>query len=129
MMAHYQGKVEIGPKLSLLDGIQAGRWLLQQGVRIHSRCDEGIEALRQYHYEFDEEKKSFGAQPAHDWSSHAADAFRYLACVAKVSGILMRKPEAPKPPDPIKVRTAHYGFTLDELFDDQAQRLAARKRI
>ena len=130
MQTHYPSKVAIGPKLHLLDGIQAGRWLLQQGVRIHSRCAEGIEALRQYHYEWDEEDKKFGAQPLHDWSSHAADAFRYLACVCKVSKLLLpRKDAAPKVVAPPAIRSATYNFTLDQLFEDHDRRVSARKRI
>jgi hypothetical protein len=65
-----RGKVAIVPKLSLLDGIQAGRWLLQQKVRFHPRCGEGLEALRTYHYSFDESQKTFSKKPEHDWSSH-----------------------------------------------------------
>jgi len=37
------------------------------------------EALKQYRCEYDEEKKVFSPRPLHDWTSHAADAFRYLA--------------------------------------------------
>jgi len=47
----YPGKVQIGPSLSLADGIQAGRWLLQQNVSSTPSALQGIESLRQYHYE------------------------------------------------------------------------------
>jgi hypothetical protein len=39
----------------------------------------GINALREYHKEFDEKNKVWRSKPKHDWSSNAADAFRYLA--------------------------------------------------
>jgi hypothetical protein len=84
------GKVAITPQLSVADGLQAGRWLLQQPMRMHTRCGEGIEALRQYHYEYDEDTKAFSIKPEHDWSSHTADAFRYLACVVKYSEAVTR---------------------------------------
>jgi hypothetical protein len=35
--------------------------------------------LRNYHYEWDEEKRVFSNMPAHDWSSHGSSAFRTLA--------------------------------------------------
>jgi len=103
--------VAIGPALSLLDGIQAARWLLQQDeIRIHPRCKDGIEALRAYHYHYDEDRKSFSRQPEHDWSSHTADGWRYLALVVKHSDAVTRKPaEKPKPT----------GFTLAQLFEEQ----------
>ena len=35
--------------------------------------------MRSYKYEWDEENHTFGKKPLHDWSSHAADAMRYLS--------------------------------------------------
>ena len=39
----------------------------------------GLAALAQYHKEWDEETRAFAIKPAHDWSSHGADAFGHLA--------------------------------------------------
>ena len=55
--------VEVVPKFSLLDGVQAARWLLQKPVRFHTRCTEGVDALKAYHYEYDDERRSFGTRP------------------------------------------------------------------
>jgi phage terminase large subunit len=95
------------------------------GIRIHSRCEAGIEALRQYHYEYDEDTKAFGLKPEHDWSSHTADAFRYLAVIAKYAGVISRK-EAPKAPP--KVPPLSEAITVDRLFEKE-EVLARRKRI
>jgi phage terminase large subunit len=108
------GAVAIGPELSLLDGVQAARWLLQQAVRFHPRCAEGIDALKAYQYDYDEDRKTFSSKPLHNWASHTADAFRYLACVAKASEHLTRKPVADSQP---AARPLNYGFTLNELFE------------
>ena len=35
--------------------------------------------MKQYRKEFDEKNKVFRVRPLHDWTSHAADAFRYFA--------------------------------------------------
>jgi hypothetical protein len=43
------------------------------------KCAQGIEALKQYRCEYDEEKKVFSPRPLHDWTSDYADAMRYLA--------------------------------------------------
>ena len=43
------------------------------------KCSEGIECLRQYQREYDEDKKVFRDKPRHDWTSHGSDAFRMLA--------------------------------------------------
>lgn len=115
MQAHLgNSAVAIGPQLSLLDGIQAGRWLLQRAVRIHAeRCADGLEALRAYRYEFDDDRKDFGKKPVHDWSSHGADSFRYLAVVVRVTEMLgKRDAEAKSKP--------RSGDTLDELWEAQS---------
>lgn len=72
-------KGRIVPKLSLEDGINAVRQLLPQCQFDNHRCGRGIEALRQYRREWDDKGQTFRASPLHDWASHAADAFRYLA--------------------------------------------------
>jgi hypothetical protein len=126
-LSKWPGMVAVGPNLSLLDGIQAGRWLLQQGMRFHPRCGSGVEALRQYHYEFDEEKKTFGTRPAHDWSSHSADAFRYLASVVKVSKLLGSRVVYDTEPKPL-ARSLN-SFTLDELHEDRARSMSRMRRI
>lgn len=114
--------VAIGPSLSLLDGIQAGRWLLQRGVRLHPRTSEGVEALKQYHYEYDEDRKTFGSRPEHDWSSHTADAFRYAATVVRHSELMTRPPPKPKPGGP--PARALDSFTLEELWPTRKPRRA-----
>ncbi len=67
------------PKLSVADGIQAVRVLLGRCYFDSVKCDRGIEALKQYRAAYDEKNKAFKVKPLHDWSSHAADSFRYLA--------------------------------------------------
>jgi hypothetical protein len=75
-------QIKIVPNLSLQDGIQATRLALTR-TWFHNRCEEGIECLRQYQREWDDDKKVFRDRPKHDWTSHSADAFRYLSIVWK----------------------------------------------
>ena len=39
----------------------------------------GIKCLKNYKKDFDFKNNCFKITPKHDWSSHGADAFRYLA--------------------------------------------------
>ena len=121
----YPGQVQIGPGLTLSDGIQAARWLLEKRVRFHARCKAGIAALAAYRREWDEEARSYSSQPVHDWSSHTADAFRYLAVVVKVTGLIAAEPE-PKPTPGPPTRSLG-SFTLDELW--AAQSTPRRQRV
>jgi hypothetical protein len=71
--------VEIAPKLNVDDGIQAVRSMLDRCWFDESNCNRGIEALRQYQRDFDEKGRTWRGRPRHDWTSHGADAMRYLA--------------------------------------------------
>lgn len=42
-------------------------------------CADGISALENYQYEWDSERQAFKRQPAHNWASNGADAFRQWA--------------------------------------------------
>ena len=71
--------VTIAPKLGIEDGIQSARSMLNRCWFDEEKCNRGIEALRQYRREFDEKNKTWRGRPLHDWTSHGADAWRYLA--------------------------------------------------
>lgn len=65
--------------LAVDDGINAVRLILPRCWIDAEKCANGIEAMRQYRSDYDAKRKVFRPYPLHDWTSHAADAFRYLA--------------------------------------------------
>ncbi|MBX6322604.1 MAG: hypothetical protein IRY94_12305 [Rhodospirillaceae bacterium] len=69
----------IVPNLALEDGIQAVRSLMPRLWIDAGKCARGLEALRLYRREYDARRAAFKPRPLHDWTSHAADALRYLA--------------------------------------------------
>ena len=71
--------ITIAAQLNVDDGIQAVRSLLGRAWFDEEKCERGIDCLRQYRRDYDENNKSFMARPLHDWSSHGAVAMRYLA--------------------------------------------------
>ncbi len=88
--------IRITPEVSIQDGIEAARWVLQQDhTRFHPNCNEyeGVEALRSYHRVWDEDTRAFGKHPEHDWSSHSADAFRYLAVSLRAAKLIRPRPK------------------------------------
>ncbi len=66
-------------KLGLEDGINAVRLILPRCWFDAETCAPGIDALRSYRRAWDENLRVFSSRPLHDWASHGADAFRYLA--------------------------------------------------
>jgi phage terminase large subunit len=78
------GNLGISPRVleregNVDDGINTVRMMLPRCWFDAERCATGIEALKQYRCEFDEDRKVFKNRPLHDWTSDYADAFRYLA--------------------------------------------------
>jgi hypothetical protein len=69
----------IVPNLSIDDGINAVRNTIPRCWIDAKKCELGLQALRNYRKEFDDRRQEYKPRPLHDWSSHAADAFRYLA--------------------------------------------------
>ncbi len=72
-------KLAVVPDIGVQSGIQAVRMMLPRVWFDGEKCREGIEALRQYQREYDEDKKAYRQSPRHDWTSHPSDAFRMLA--------------------------------------------------
>ena len=80
-----------------LDLDVAGEFLVMAATLIHIKsrmllprcwfdrasCAAGLEALQHYRRDYNTRLNEFKAVPVHDWASHAADAFRYLAVALK----------------------------------------------
>jgi len=66
-------------KLSLQEGIDASRNLLNRCWFDEKKCEKGLKALENYRKEWDDAHGCWKNNPRHDFSSHGADAFRYLA--------------------------------------------------
>ena len=81
------------PDHKVMDGINAARLTLPRVWFDRTRCEAGLEALRQYAAEYDEKMRAFkdNPRPIH-WSNHAADAFRYV-CMAWREMTQPKKPE------------------------------------
>lgn len=70
----------VAPDLSIEDGIEAVRSSLAK-IWIDESCTNLIKSLENYRQEYDIKKKIYKNHPLHDWSSHFADAMRYL-CIS-----------------------------------------------
>jgi hypothetical protein len=67
------------PDVPVEEGIHAARMLFPQCWFDATRCRAGLEALQHYRRDYNSRLHEFKATPVHDWASHGADAFRYLA--------------------------------------------------
>ena len=105
--AHGLGvKMYVVPATSQQNGIEATRMTLGSCWFDRDKCGPGIEALKLYEFQWDEERKIFREKPKHNWASHGADAFEIIAQV-------WRNPKDDKPPD--RPRFLHEA-RADEIF-------------
>lgn len=82
------------PKLPIEDGIHNAQVTLSRCYFDLDRCKPGIEALRQYHRAYNDRTRAYAASPKRDWSTHGADAFRYL-CLSIRDHEDFRRPTQP----------------------------------
>lgn len=97
-MGQFGFNPEQAPDATKLNGIAAARKTLAVTV-FHPRCEEvGLAALEQYRREWDDDRKTFRANEVHDWTSHLADAFRYLALSWRSAPREIEKPRLEEAP-------------------------------
>ncbi len=71
--------ITLAPLHRVEDGINAVRMFLPKCWFDARKCARGIDALKLYRAEYDDKLQALRPHPVHDWTSHAADSFRYLA--------------------------------------------------
>lgn len=81
------GTFQIAPRLDKQEQIQAGRASLKKAWIDETQCEKGLEALKNYQREWDDDNKVFKDSPKHDWCSHPADAWLTLSVAWKVGRI------------------------------------------
>ncbi|MGE4194711.1 MAG: PBSX family phage terminase large subunit [Pseudodesulfovibrio sp.] len=72
-------RFDIARNIPIQDGIEAARQVLPQAYFDKRRCEQGLQSLWAYQREWDDINNCFKDKPRHDWTSHGADGFRYLA--------------------------------------------------
>lgn len=106
-----EAHVAITPNSSIPDRINAARVLIPR-IEFHAtKCEEGLNGLRAWSFEYDEEKKTFGAEPKHDWASHEGDGFSYGCLV-----MAQAEPSKPEPPPLRGVAVGVPSVSLDEMW-------------
>jgi hypothetical protein len=109
--------VDITPNSSKADRINAARVITPRVKFNATNCAQGIEGLRAWSYEYNEETKTFSSEPLHDWASHDGDGYSYGCQIMQ----LVAPP--PPPPEPMRgITIPQTEATLDELWALQPRR-------
>jgi phage terminase large subunit len=72
-------RMNVLPREGLEQGINAARMLFSRCWFDEIKCADGIASLMNYRRDYNDKLGEFKIAPVHDWASHGADAFRYLA--------------------------------------------------
>ena len=75
----YRVNFSVVKRISIDEGIEHVRETLPQCCFDAVKCEKGITALEQYRKEWNDKQGCWRDSPLHDWTSHGADAFRYLS--------------------------------------------------
>jgi phage terminase large subunit len=110
-------KIAVVPQTKKLDQISAARAVIRHCEFNATACEDGIDGLREWEYQFNEDTGAYSREPLHNWASHPADAFAY--------GCQVMQEDMPKAEE-VPRKTIHEA-TLEDLF--KANKSKSRGRI
>ncbi|MNK62895.1 Phage terminase large subunit [compost metagenome] len=124
LSAFGSGRVAVVPQTRKSDQISAARAVLPRCAFNKDLCEAGLDGLRAWEFEYNDDTGVFSREPLHNWASHPSDAFAYGAQV-------MAEAKAPEKEEDAKYPVKGVGgrivtATLDELW---AQTPARVERI
>jgi len=116
-------KIAMVPRSSIADRVNAARVLIPRVKFNETNCADGLDGLRSWRYEYDEDKRIFSSDPLHDWASHDGDGFSYGCLIMQ-----MVEPPKQKPEDmrAIMVGAGKNNVTLEELWQSTPKREEGR---
>lgn len=72
---------KIVPNIGIQEGIELARGIFPKLWIDSENCHYFIKCMENYHKRFNERLNVYSDKPEHDWSSHCADAFRYMSVI------------------------------------------------
>lgn len=108
------GVVRIVPRSTKSDYINAARLLLREMRFDAVNCARGLEALRDWAFAWDDERKIRSSEPEHGWSSHLSESLCYMALILKP---YLRAPAKAK--REINIKPMNQRYNLNQLFEDR----------
>lgn len=106
------GNVGVVPQTKKSDQISAARKIIGK-CRFHKdACEAGLDGLRAWEFEWNEDDGIFSREPVHNWASHPSDAFSY-GCQ-----ILDEAPEPKQEPEQMRGITVGnmHGVSIEEMW-------------
>lgn len=112
-------KTRVVAATTQMNQIEALRWVMRN-MWIDSKCEVGIQCLREYRFKWIEDLQRYSDEPRHDGNSHAADA-------CEIIGQVLRKSVEPEKPS--KPRFLHETTANEVFWPDTSHLKPSRERI
>lgn len=109
-------KVGIVPLTSKTDRINAARTIIKRSEFNKTRCEDGLDGLRSWEYEWNADTQTFSKEPVHNWASHPSDGYSY-GCQ-----VMQTLPPPAEVPQRKQIGVAPHStstVTLNDLWDSQ----------
>lgn len=114
--------IDVVPQSKKLDQISAARAVLPKCAFNATACEAGLDGLRAWEFEYNEESGVFSRDPLHNWASHPSDAFAYGAQVMSVAEYVKPMQE----PDWENMDTSE---TLNDVWADHMRHQTNHRRL
>lgn len=111
-------QVAITPDSSISDRVNAARVMVGK-CEFSDKCERGLDGLRAWSYDYNEDTKSFSQVPKHDWASHDGDGFSYGCLIMQQT----------KPPIEQRVIVPRGAVTVDQFISMAERGQRTRGRI
>lgn len=106
----FPGKVSVVPQTKKADQISAARRVINSCEFHKSECEDGLDGLSAWEFEWNEELQVFSREPLHNWASHPGDGFAYGCQVME-----MDQPEPKEEDAKFPVKGTQTGFQVAPL--------------
>lgn len=116
------GMVDVVPQSKKLDQISAARAVIQKCAFNATLCEDGLDGLKAWEFEWNEDNGVFSKEPLHNWASHPSDAFAYGSQIMSEAEYV----PPPKEPDWDNLQTVG---TMDEIWADHSRSMGAHRRL
>lgn len=118
-------KPKLVKRIAVADGIHAGREAIKVADFDAGRCELGIEGLKNYRREWDDELKTFRENPVKDWAEHIGSSWRYLGLAWREA---IKAAPPPKKPQELIYEAKPDGSIVGNMSVKQAVDAMIRRR-
>lgn len=117
-------RVGVVPQSKKSDQISAARSVIGHSEFAKDACEDGLDGLRAWEFEWNDDNNVFSREPLHNWASHPGDAYAYGSQVMEEQA----PPSAADKQIPPKALRVDPSVPLDEMWRE-AERRQQQSRI